>query len=138
MRKTLALVTVMSLALSFSHTAFAETSDVEETSSESIIAGGWTVNDEIVTPSLTKDSKDAFDKAYAEYTDYDLEPAALLATQVVAGINYLYLCKGQETSQASAPSWYFVVIYQDLSGNAKITSVEELDLTDLKSEEKQS
>lgn len=99
------------------------------------IAGGWTVNEEIVTPVLTEESQKAFDTAIKTYTGMDLEPAALLATQVVAGTNYLYLCKGKMVVPDAEPVWCLVVVYEDLQGNAEITSVEELDMTALKTTE---
>ena len=99
------------------------------------LLGGWPVNDEITTPVLTEEAQKAFDAAIQEYTGMDLVPAALLATQVVAGTNYLYLCSGKAVVPDAEPGWYLVVVYQDLEGKAEITGVEELVLTDLKTTE---
>ena len=102
------------------------------------VIGGWTICDEIITPSLTEDSGEVFEKAEAGFTGIGLEPAALLATQVVAGKNYLFLCRGYTITENPVPGWYFTVVYQDLDGNAKITDVQKLDLTDLKTEQEKS
>ncbi len=95
------------------------------------VLGGWTINDVIVTSVLTEEAQEAFDKAIVGYTGVGLEPAALLATQVVSGTNYLYLCEGKTVTADPVPGWYLVVVYNDLEGNAEITSVESIDLLNL-------
>ena len=111
-----------------------ETTKASDTASETIV-GGWTVSEEIVTPVLTEESKKAFDDAIKEYTGMNLEPAALLATQVVSGTNYLYLCKGEAVTASPEPGWYLAVVYKDLQGNSSISNVEEIDLDDIKGDD---
>ncbi len=78
------------------------------------IVGGW--NEQNTAPS--DEEVDIFNKA-VEGTDYaDYTPVTLLATQVVAGRNYKFLC----TDAAGAE--FTVVIYRDLSDNCSVTSVE--------------
>lgn len=96
------------------------------------VVGGWTVNDQIVTKLLPDDSEAIFQKAMEGYVGVGYEPAALLATQVVAGTNYLYLCKGTTVTAQPVTSWYLVTVYNDLEGNAQITQAQELDLAALK------
>lgn len=95
------------------------------------LAGGWAVNTE-VTASLSDDEREIFSKATEEYVGADLEPVTVLATQVVAGTNYAYLCQSTIVTANPTTSWAIAVVYNDLEGNASITSVTDIDLTDIK------
>lgn len=117
-------------------TVSSEQSTESTDSHKETLLGGWQVYEEIVAPKLTEDSKKAFENAMKEYTGMELEPAALLATQLVSGTNYLYLCKGQAVTQDPTAGWYMTVVYQDLQGNARITSVEEIDIANVKTTDK--
>ena len=78
------------------------------------MVGGWQMSDQNDVASLPKDVRAAFDKA-AEGTS--LEPVAYVGSQVVAGSNYMILCR--ETGDAGA-AYKMVVVYADLDGNAEI------------------
>ena len=83
--------------------------------------GGWTIETEVPGATLTADEQAVFDKA-AEGTEY--KAVSVLATQVVAGTNYAFLCtKG-------AGEWDVVVVYADLQGNAQITSEKAIDVAE--------
>ncbi len=86
------------------------------------ITGGWEMNSDVEKLDIPKEASKAFDKAYKNYKDMELEPITLLGTQVVAGTNYMFLCKSDKT-------WQVVVVYKDLKDKASITSVKELDYT---------
>lgn len=96
------------------------------------MTGGWQINETITAQVLTEESKKAFENAITEYTGMNLEPAALLGTQVVSGTNYLYLCKGQQVVPNPVPGWYLVVVYQNLEGKAEITGVKDFDIVNPK------
>jgi len=51
--------------------------------------GGYTINPQINIPA---DAKAEFDKHFAGFTGANIEPFALLATQVVNGIAYVFAC----------------------------------------------
>lgn len=104
-------------------------------SSETQLLGGWTINSDYV-PVLTEESEKAFQDALVGYTGMNLKPVTLLATQVVAGTNFLYLCQGEAVTAEPHPGWYLVVVYRDLEGKAQFSSVEKLNVTDLKTTEK--
>ena len=57
----------------------------------------------------------------------DYEPVALLATQVVSGTNYCFLCRGTVTYPDAQPGYYYVYVYEDLSGNAEILDIQEIE-----------
>ncbi|MDO4808206.1 MAG: hypothetical protein Q4A07_13275 [Coriobacteriales bacterium] len=108
-----------------------QSQDSGDSSASEHIAGGWTVYEE-PTVVLTDDEREIFQKASVGYTGVDLEPITVLATQVVAGMNYAYLCKAATVTADPVTNLAIVVVYNDLEGNATITSVKDIDLTDLK------
>ena len=108
-------------------------SSAEEPSSEpAAIAGGWTIPASNGVADLTDEESEIFEKALGAQAGMDFKPIAILATQVVAGQNYAYLCKGTPTTQNPVEEWDVVVVYQDLQGDASITSVTPIDLADIK------
>lgn len=100
-----------------------ESGDVESSSSELVsssatnaIVGSYS---EYRGPS--EDEKSFFEEVVKEYEKELFNPERV-STQVVAGINYRFLCSmkdGEVTSKV------IVTIYKPLSGDPKITSVEE-------------
>ena len=78
--------------------------------------GGWQA-----TTDTTIDDKAqaAFDAAYDEDDEMELEPIDLLATQIVSGTNYCFLCR-------SDAGYSLVYVYEDLQGDAQITSIQDI------------
>ena len=106
----------------------AEITDVHESpvgapvtadSDGSVLAGGW---EEPETPVLTDEAKAALTKASEALTGAEYAPIALIGTQVVAGTNYMILCKATPTVP-DADSYYIIVtVYADLAGGAEIVN----------------
>ena len=94
------------------------------------LLGGWTLTPDL-SVSLTEEDKAIFDKAMEGFTGVGYEPAAVLATQLVSGKNYAYLCKVTPVTSKPIPHWAVVVVYQDLQGEASVSKVTEIDLTNL-------
>ena len=80
-----------------------------------MIVGAYTNSE---NKEITAELKEIFVKALEDYDVY-FEPIELLAIQVVAGINYRFLCKTNDGIKK------IVTIYKDLKGNCKITDVQE-------------
>ncbi len=79
--------------------------------------GGWTVKGSGKAGMLPdQDAQASFDAINKGDVVYN--PVALLATQVVSGINYKALCKGSDKNL------YVVTWYKDLQGNASFTAAE--------------
>lgn len=93
-------------------------------------AGGWNVPEDAVGSVIPEDAQTAFDKAAEQFTGSDIEPLALLGTQVVAGTNYAYICKSTLTTQEPVSGIQIVTVYADLEGNAEITNISTIDPAD--------
>ena len=85
------------------------------------LAGGWSLHEPDNGEILQSEKAQAAFKQAAEAADELLPPIALLGTQVVSGINYKVLARGES-------ALYLVDVYAPLNGDASITSMEMLDL----------
>ena len=83
--------------------------------------GGWSATED---PAMTEDVTTVFEKAVAGYEGGTFTPVAHLYTQVVAGLNHIYLCR-------SDAGYALVRVYADLGGGAEITDVVDLDVGSL-------
>ena len=93
--------------------------------SAEMLTGGWE-NAAAEAVPLPEDAQAAFDKAMENLDGAVYTPAALLATQIVAGKNYCILCQISPVVPDPETKWALVYIYADLEGNAEITNVYEL------------
>lgn len=104
-----------------------ETAEEEPAADLSVpLAGGWTVSADPITSRLTEDEQAVFDQVVA-MTGMDYEPAAVLATQVVAGTNYAYLCREKEGDQ----EWIVVTVFSGLNGETQVLNAHTLALYNL-------
>ncbi len=85
-------------------------------------AGGWAAPDEATSLPLPQDAQEALDKALSSFVGSNIEPMALLGTQVVAGTNYAILCRVTPVTPAAVASVQVVTVYADLQGNASFTN----------------
>lgn len=100
--------------------------EVEETGVpvyDSDLEGGWRHREDM---NLSKEDIQLFDNALEGLVGVNYSPIAVLATQVVAGTNYAYLCEATPAVLDSEPFYAVVVIYEDLSGNTEISDIVEL------------
>lgn len=101
---------------------------VEETTMEETKAaassGGWECYTE-GEASLPKEVAEAFEKATEGFTGSDLTPVAYVGQQVVAGMNYMILCRSKTTAADPAVSFLMVTVYADLEGNAEILNMKD-------------
>ena len=112
-----------------------QTSSVSDTS-EPLRVGVWTEYKEIVTPVISAAEKAVFEKAMASYEGVELEPVVTVATQVIAGTNYVFLCRYKTVPANSDSGWLLAKVYEDLEKNAHVIKVSELDYEDIKTTEK--
>ena len=81
---------------------------------------------------LTSSQKKIFNKAVKGITGVEYKPVALLAKQIVAGTNYIYLCKGTTVTQKSVKSWYVMSVNRDLKNKVSIRSIKKLKVSKIK------
>lgn len=91
------------------------------------LVGGWAVPDSLTVLPLPENAQTAFDKALGEFTGSNIEPMALLGTQVVAGTNYAILCRVTPVVPDAVSTVQVVTVYADLQGNAEFTDFCTLD-----------
>lgn len=94
------------------------------------IPGGWSVNGEAAS-TLTDEEAAIFESAIQELLGVSYTPVVVLATQLVAGTNYAFLCSGVTVIPNATPEWYVVTVYKDLKGNAAVISIEDIELDDI-------
>ena len=87
---------------------------------EQSIAGGWSMNEGHFSPKDNQEAMKAFRKATEGLTGYRYEVLSVLGSQVVAGTNYAYLCKGEVVVPDASPVYLLLYVYEDLSGNAEV------------------
>ena len=83
--------------------------------------GGWSG----FSFTLTQEAKDAFKAALKGLTGVDYKALAF-ATQVVAGINYCYLCKGTVVYPGGPELAAKVYVYDPPNGDPHITGIEQI------------
>ena len=81
------------------------------------LAGAWMEKNE----PLTEETEAVFAAAMESYSDMELEAVSLLGTQVVAGLNYRFLCNVRENGTVVGQK--VVTVYRDLEQNCTVTAV---------------
>ena len=124
----LALFMITMITACGSSNESAQNDESAETSAEESVSGGWNLFDNEAN-ALPEDVQASFDKASETFTGSELEPVVYVASQVVAGTNYMILCEAATTTEQPKTSYQMVIVYADLEGNAEITQIKEFDLT---------
>lgn len=87
--------------------------------------GGWISNTE--NPAeIPQEVLDAFNKAIEGLEGCTYEPIALLASQVVAGMNYCLLCRLTVVYPDAQPTYALVYVYQNIEGACELARVEDI------------
>lgn len=105
--------------------------DKPETTEEPVVGpvvGGWTIYNEEPQAQTTQEGMEAMEKALAGLTGVGYKPFIELGTQVVSGINYMYLTKMTTVTPDAPVDLGVVVVYKDLQGNASLKNTTKLDL----------
>lgn len=91
------------------------------------IVGGVTTNTEAKATNIDSAALKVFDSATKDYKEMKLEPISLLATQVVSGMNYMFLAVGTKDSNRE---WKVVTIYSNLEGESSIKNIVDFNVED--------
>ena len=124
---TVSLITGMTAANVSAADVMNDTESLSEAESlaDGNMLGAWELPDDL---ALTKEAKDAFDKAMEGLTGVSYVPVALLGTQIVAGTNYSILCRSTVVYPGAETTYAIVYIYEDLEGQASILRIQNLEL----------
>ena len=88
------------------------------------LSGGWEVTRDCVVP---EEAQEVFDRAMPDHDRMKYDAAALLAKQVVAGINYCFLRRTTVKDSDEQPTYQIVYIWQDPEGNAHVLNVKDIE-----------
>lgn len=87
--------------------------------------GGW-ISNTGDPADIPQEVLDAFSKAVEGLTGCAYEPIALLASQVVAGMNYCLLCRLTVVYPDAQPTYALVYVYQNIEGACELARVEDI------------
>lgn len=119
MKKLFALLTLVALLM---------TALVCPTLAESPMTGGWSAYTDDPT-EIPAEALDALNAALEELVGCVYKPIALLATQVVAGTNYCFLCETTVVAPDAQSSYALVYVFDGLSGEHEILRVQEIEFS---------
>ena len=91
-------------------------------------AGGFTANAGDVDMAKNADIQKMLDAALDGFVGSDIEPIAYLGSQVVAGTNYMILCKVTPVYPNAVSEYDLVNVYEDLDGNISLGDMETMEL----------
>lgn len=95
----------------------------------------------VVHPEVGEKEMSIFNKTLEGHMGLELKPVAV-ASQVVAGINYLFLCTGAPIAANPVTQLYSVEIFVKLPGDSgaavELMAINEIDVADLKSARKEN
>ena len=87
------------------------------------VGGGWTVYAD-AEGSIPEDVQASFDAALEGFAGSKLDPIAVLGTQVVAGTNYLILCRSTPMVPTAESKWVLARLYAGVDGTNEIKVVD--------------
>lgn len=93
---------------------------------QDIISGGWAVNQNSTLPKDNPEAMQAFKKATRDLVGYRYQVVAVLGSQVVAGMNYSYLCTAKMSVPQAKTEYRIVTVYENLNGEASVTKTKKL------------
>ena len=94
------------------------------------LAGGWTVGSEFGEAQIPADAQEAFDAAMDGFTGVGYTPVAYLGSQVVAGINYAFLCKAVTMTAEPKTDLAVVTVYRDTENVSTIKEIKSLEISE--------
>ena len=97
--------------------------------------GRWTVSKARYS-FLTSSQEKIFSKAVDDLDGVNYEPVALLAKQVVAGTNYVFLCQGTTMTAEPAKAWYILTATKSPENDMTLQSVKKIKVSSIKTVKK--
>ena len=95
---------------------------------EEPLVGGWSAYTDNPT-EIPAEALDALNAALEGLEGCVYKPIALLATQVVAGTNYCFLCETTVVVPDMQPSYALVYVFNGLEGEHELLRVQEIEFS---------
>lgn len=128
MKKLLIATLIIALMLTAAACS-TQTPETPEPSQPEDISGGWLVP-EAAAVSMPEEAQAAFDAAMEDLTGVGYTPIAFLGSQVVAGVNYAYLCRAIAVTPDAAAYAAVVTVFADLDGVCQVSNVKTVNASD--------
>jgi len=87
------------------------------------MVGGWA---KALDGTVSEEVKAAIKEQTQELLGAEYEPVKIIATQVVAGTNYMVLCKATLVTEETVTKYVYMTLYRDLEDNWSITNIEDI------------
>lgn len=97
-------------------------------------SGAWEFSD-IAVDNLTDDEKAVFEKAIEGIGGAALVAKDVIATQVVSGMNYAFLCTSTPVVPDPISHWCIATVYVDTKREVKLIGIQDIDVADVKMQE---
>lgn len=98
--------------------------DLQNANNEDLL-GGWNAAED---PAISEDVQAVVDKGCEKLLGVDYEAIALLASQVVSGVNYKVLCQATAVAPDAQPHYVVMTLYSALDGHVDVLSVDDVEL----------
>ena len=95
------------------------------------MTGGWTVSKARYS-FLTSEQEKIFDESVKGLTGVTYKPAALLAKQVVAGTNYVFLCQGTTVTRKPVKAWYILNVNKNTENKVSLLLIKKIKVSSIK------
>ena len=115
----------------------AGTTEQPAASENANLLGGWEVY-QTYEEHVTEEQKKIFEEAAAELTGVGYMPLRVLATQIVSGTNYAFLCQGITVTAAPEINYYIIVVYVPFEGDNEIKAINKIDIGNIQLKEESS
>ena len=96
------------------------------------LMGGFTANKGKFGLSKNKNINKYYKAAMKKLVGVSYQPVAYLGSQIVAGKNYLILCRSKAVTPGAKYKYSLVKVYRDLQGKVSLGEIEELGLGNMK------
>ena len=93
-----------------------------------MIAKSYVEGNAAEDPAISEDVQAVIDKAREQLLGVDYEAIALLASQVVSGVNYKVLAQAKAVSPDAQPRYVVLTLYSALDGHVEVLSVDDVEL----------
>lgn len=90
------------------------------------LAGGYNKLDEA---GLAPETLELLNSAFNGMMGINVKESIVLGQQVVAGMNYMLLCRVATVTAEPAEHWALAVVYVDLDNNATVTEMSDVELS---------